>query len=96
MPAVMLTAADQLDTIRELAQELYGNRAETVDRGGFGYYRVDDYEYGAEFVARPLDSLDTIRATELRHELSHHVAEYADDPEADPDRIEDQGQTVRL
>ncbi|MEU3904204.1 hypothetical protein AB0F20_10330 [Streptomyces goshikiensis] len=95
MSTLMLTAADQLDTIRELADELYGGRAETVDRLGFGFYRADDYAYGAELCA-PTAVPDSIAATKLRHELSHHVAEYAEDPEADSDRIEDKGQTVRL
>lgn len=96
MPAVMLSAADQLDTIRELADELYGGRAETVDRLGYGFYRADEYAYGAEYCTRTAVGIDSIQATKLRHELSLHVAEYAEDPGADSDRIEDQGQTVRL
>ncbi|WP_327258251.1 hypothetical protein [Streptomyces sp. NBC_01244] len=96
MPTVMLTAADQLDTIRELAHELYAGRAETVDRAGFGYYRADEYAYGSEFCAPTRVALDSIAATKLRHELALHVAEYAEDPEADPDQVMDQGETVRL
>ncbi|MEV6957224.1 hypothetical protein [Streptomyces sp. NPDC051183] len=96
MPTVMLTAADQLDTIRELADELYGGGAETVDRLGYGFYRADEYAYGAEYCTPTAVGLDSVQAVKLRHELSLHVAEYAEDPEADADHVEDQGQTVRL
>ncbi|MGA5820038.1 hypothetical protein ACPC54_19500 [Kitasatospora sp. NPDC094028] len=89
MLAEMLTAADQLDTIREIASELYGDRAETVDRFGHGSYEVTNYDFGTFTIyANLLGHLDDDQSTVLRHELAAHVAEYLADPEADPDRIE--------
>jgi hypothetical protein len=88
MLAEMLTAADQLDTIRELAAELYGDRAETVDRFGYGSYEATHYDFGTIIYANLLEHLDDDQATALRRELASHVAEYIADPEADPDRIE--------
>ncbi|MFE7135884.1 hypothetical protein ACFVIM_34040 [Streptomyces sp. NPDC057638] len=91
-----MTVAEQLDTIRDLAHDLYGGRAETVDRDGYGFYRMDDFEYGAEFFARPLTSLSSDEAFKTRRELGRQVADYADSPGADPDIVEMNGFAIRL